>query len=77
MQTHIQKWGNSLGVRIPAQVVKKLHLHSGSLVILEIEDGKLVLQVPQYDLDTMVAAITPKNQHHLMMDDQQTGSEEW
>jgi antitoxin MazE len=77
MQTHIQKWGNSMGVRIPMQLAKELHLHPGSRVTLEIENGKLVLQVPQYDLDSMLEAITPTNRHHLMLDDDQTGSEEW
>ncbi len=77
MQTNIQKWGNSLGLRIPMQLAKKLHLRPGSAVTLIIENGKLVVQSPQYDLETMLDAITPKNRHHLILDDEQTGIEEW
>ncbi|MBS0634903.1 MAG: AbrB/MazE/SpoVT family DNA-binding domain-containing protein [Verrucomicrobia bacterium] len=77
MFSHIQKWGNSLGVRIPAQLAKKLNLHAGSSVILEIEKGRLVVQTPKYDLDMMLSAITPQNRHHLALEDTQTGKEEW
>lgn len=77
MQTNIQKWGNSLGIRIPMQVAKKLHLRPGSIVTLEIENGKLVVQPPKYDLESMLDAITPKNKHHIVLDDGQNGIEEW
>lgn len=77
METHIQKWGNSLGIRIPMQLAKELHLSPGSLVTLEIENGRLVIQAPRYDLDSMLEAITPKNQHHLALYDNPSGREEW
>lgn len=77
MQSHVKKWGNSLSVRIPMQLAKKLNLHAGSSVTLEIENGRLVIEAPRYDLETMLGKITAKNQHHQMLDDQQRGSEEW
>ena len=77
MQSHIQKWGNSLGVRIPAGIAKQLHLHSGSPVALKIENNQIIIQVAKYDLDTMVNAINSKNKHHLQFDNKQIGNEEW
>lgn len=77
MQSHIQKWGNSLGVRIPVHIAKKLHLHPGSSVTLEIEDGRLIVQTPKYSLDTMLEDITPSNLHHELFGDAQKGKEEW
>ncbi|MBS0634608.1 MAG: AbrB/MazE/SpoVT family DNA-binding domain-containing protein [Verrucomicrobia bacterium] len=77
MQSHVQRWGNSLGVRIPIQFAKELNLHAGSAVTLEIEDGRLVLQPPKYDLGVMLDAINSKNQHHLLLDDKKSGNEEW
>lgn len=77
MQTRIQKWGNSLGVRIPLQLAKQLHLEPGSAVTLQIEEGRLVVQTPKYELEKMVEAITLKNQHHPLLDDTQAGKEEW
>lgn len=77
MQTRVQKWGNSFGIRISMQIAKQLHLHPGSPVALEIENGKLVVRNPEYDLNTMMDAITPENSHHLVLDDTQKGNEEW
>jgi antitoxin MazE len=78
MQAHIQKWGNSLGLRIPMQVAKQLKLHPGSSVTIEIENGRIIIQSPKYDLDMMLKDITPKNQHHQILDDEQLhGNEEW
>lgn len=77
MQARIQKWGNSLGLRIPVGLAKQLQLHSGSPVTIEIEDGRIVIQSPKYDLDTMLKGINTKNMHHQMLDDEQRGNEEW
>ena len=77
MQAYIQKWGNSLGLRIPSQWAKKLNLHQGSAVTLEIDQGKLIIQPPKYCLDTMLSEITPKNQHHPIFNDEKKGNEEW
>lgn len=77
MRSHIQKWGNSLGVRIPMQLAKQLQLHVGSAVALEVKNGHIVIRIPRYDLETMVNAITPTNQHHQLLDDKQVGSEVW
>lgn len=77
MQTNVQKWGNSLGIRIPSRIAQQLHLHAGSPINLEIDNGRLILEPPQYDLNTMLDAITPKNQHHLLLEDPSKGAEEW
>lgn len=76
MESHIQQWGNSLGLRIPIQMARKLNLHPGSPVNIEVDDGRIVIKV-QYTLDTMLENITPQNQHHLLLDDQKKGREEW
>lgn len=77
MRAHIQKWGNSLGLRIPMQFAKLLQLYPGSSVIIEIENGRIIIQSPKYDLDKMLNDITPKNRHHQILDDEQHGNEEW
>lgn len=77
MQTKIQKWGNSLGVRLPSQLSKQLHLYPGSTVELKIEDDRIVIEAPKYDLDSLLKGISSKNRHHLEFDDKQFGSEEW
>lgn len=77
MDTYVQKWGNSLAVRIPIHLAQQLHIHSGSPVTLEIEEGRIIIKPPQYNLNAMLKAITPKNCHHPLLDDQPIGSEEW
>lgn len=77
MEAHIQKWGNSLGLRIPMKIAKQLQLHPGSSVTIEIEDGRIIIQSPKYDLGKMLKDITPKNKHHQILDDAQQGNEEW
>lgn len=77
MLSHIQKWGNSLGLRIPMQLAKQLKLHQGSPVNLEIEDGRIIIQAPKYNLDSMLKDITLENQHHQIFEDKQCGNEEW
>lgn len=77
MQGQIQKWGNSLGVRIPMRMAKQLQLHPGSVVLIEVENNCIVIQPPKYNLDTMLKGITAKNRHHQIFDDRQEGNEEW
>lgn len=76
-QAHIQKWGNSLGVRIPMEIAKKLNLHPGSPINLKIENDQIIIQSPQYNLDAMLKEITSSNRHHPLLEDSQKGNEEW
>ena len=66
MQTKVQKWGNSLGVRIPRGLAEKVGLGAGTEVSLTAKDGELVLRpsVPtRLRLQDLLAGITPENIH--------------
>ena len=66
MQTKVQKWGNSLGVRIPRGLAEELGLGAGAEVRLTAKDGELVLSpaVPsRLRLADLLEAITPENIH--------------
>ncbi len=39
----IKKWGNSLGVRLPAVIAREAHLHSDQRVRLSIIDKQIIL----------------------------------
>jgi antitoxin MazE len=41
MQTKIQKWGNSLGLRIPRSFAAEAQVKEGAAVDLSVEDGRL------------------------------------
>ena len=63
MLVQVRKIGNSSGVIIPAKQLKKLSLSNGDEVLLEEQDGKLVLtkhqSKPQYTLDELIAKCDP------------------
>ena len=70
MQTVVQKWGNSLGVRIPSLYVKEFNLRNGTDVEITEEDGKIVIVPAQKELTEMLSRITEENIHL-------PGNEEW
>ncbi|MBC1261138.1 AbrB/MazE/SpoVT family DNA-binding domain-containing protein [Synechococcus sp. BSF8S] len=66
MRTKVQKWGNSLGVRIPRGLAEKVGLGAGTEVCLTAKDGELVLRpsVPsRLRLADLLAEVTPENIH--------------
>ncbi len=66
MQTRVQKWGNSLGVRIPRGLAEHVGLGAGSEVNLSARDGALVVKpaIPaEFDLEQLLAGVTDDNLH--------------
>lgn len=61
----VKKWGNSAAVRIPAPVLEAARIHLEQAVDVRAEDGRIVIApaTTGYDLDSLVAAITPENRH--------------
>ncbi|MEK7148768.1 MAG: AbrB/MazE/SpoVT family DNA-binding domain-containing protein [Patescibacteria group bacterium] len=43
MTTKIQKWGNSLGLRIPKEILRELGWREGTEVSFSIQGGNLVI----------------------------------
>ena len=66
MRTQIQKWGNSLALRIPKSFATESHIEAGSVVDLSITEGKLIVipvSEPTYKLDELLAGVTKENLH--------------
>lgn len=40
----VQKWGNSLAVRIPATIARSAHFHLGTSVELAVQEGGIVVR---------------------------------
>jgi len=67
MKTRIQKWGNSLALRIPKSCAAETHLGQGTLVEVSLLDGKLLitpLRQPAVELEKLWQGVTPNNLHH-------------
>ena len=78
MAVKIQKWGNSLGVRIPKAVALATKLGENSEVEVSHQDGAIIiLPVSQeYRLGDLVAGISKENVHHEILDEP-VGREVW
>jgi len=66
MQTRVQTWGNSLGVRIPRDLAEEVGLGAGSEVSLSAKDGELVVKpsIPaRICLDDLLAEVSEENLH--------------
>ncbi|GAB6091076.1 AbrB/MazE/SpoVT family DNA-binding domain-containing protein [Spirochaeta dissipatitropha] len=77
MQTVVQKWGNSLGIRIPAVYTKDFDLRNGSAVDISAEDGKIVIVPKKNTLDELLEGVTGENMHEAVETGSSMGNEEW
>ncbi|MCL6633958.1 MAG: AbrB/MazE/SpoVT family DNA-binding domain-containing protein [Alicyclobacillus herbarius] len=65
MTTTVQRWGNSLAIRIPRVVAERLAVQQGSEIELSVEDNAIILTPKQKKptLEELLAKITPENRH--------------
>lgn len=73
----VQKWGNSLGIRIPKAIAVKVGLVEGSEIDLDIEEGNLVVKPKSKSLDELLSQITPDNLHAEIPTGKPEGRESW
>jgi antitoxin MazE len=62
MEAKIQKWGNSLGIRIPNNIIKDLSLKNGSTVDINEEADHIII-TPKKNLEDLLNCITKENLH--------------
>ena len=80
MKTRIQKWGNSLALRIPKSFAAETHLEQGTLVEMSLHDGKLLvtpLTQSALTLEELLKHVTPQNLHHEIDTGPAVGGEVW
>lgn len=66
MRVIVKKWGNSASVRIPAGIMEAAHLSLDAPVDIREEEGRIVIEPirsSEYDLEHLLAGITPDNLH--------------
>jgi antitoxin MazE len=80
MLTKVQKWGNSLGLRIPKSFASEAQVEAGSTVDLSVKDGGLVVRPvsrPQYALSELLRKVTSRNLHEEVVTGKPVGREAW
>ncbi len=80
MKTQIQKWGNSLAVRIPRSFAHESRISQGSTVEVLVEEGRIVVEPVserEYTLKELLAKVTRKNLHDEIETGKMAGKEAW
>lgn len=80
MLTKVQRWGNSLALRIPKAFAVDAQLENDSLVEISIVKGKIIVTpvvAPSWTLDELLAGITKKNLHGEVDTGFAIGNEVW
>ncbi len=81
MKSVLQKWGNSLALRIPRAVAAEIAVGAGHAVDVQVSKGRIVvapMTKKRYDLADLVSGITARNRHaQVDSAGQQRGRESW
>ena len=66
MKNRVQKWGNSLAVRIPKSFAAELGWDADAPVEMSLDDGTLVVKTDKrrrWDLESLLGGVTSENVH--------------
>ena len=79
MRTKVQKWGNSLAVRIPKPFAEGAGLKVASEVEVFLEKGALRISAvrPRWQLRALVSRVTKRNRHAEVEFGEPVGRESW
>jgi antitoxin MazE len=80
MLTKVQKWGNSLALRIPKAFAIDAQLENDSFVEIKIVEGKIIVtpvSPPVWTLEELLAGIDDSNLHHEIDTGGAVGNETW
>lgn len=80
MESRVQKWGNSLALRIPKPLAAEIGLEDNSAVELSLRNGKLVIapvSQPALSLEQLLSQVTKQNLHREVDTGSALGGEMW
>ena len=79
MRSNVQRWGNSLALRIPSALATEADLQEGVAVEIAARGGKLVVEraARRFVLADLLAGINDDNMHGEAWGDVPRGKETW
>jgi len=80
METKIQKWGNSLAIRIPKSFALDINLKQDELVDLSVDESKIIITPiggKKYSLEELLKGVTKHNLHGEIDTGSPIGKEIW
>ena len=80
MHIRVQKWGNSLAVRIPKPLAEDAKVPEGTVLNLAVSEGKVIatpVKKNKQSLKQMLAKVTRENLHVEVESGAPVGREVW
>ncbi|MHB8776390.1 MAG: AbrB/MazE/SpoVT family DNA-binding domain-containing protein [Anaerolineales bacterium] len=80
MLTKVQKWGNSLALRIPKAFALDAQLENESFVEITISEGQIIVTpvvAPSWTLEELLAGVNKNNLHREIDTGFAMGNEVW
>ena len=80
MEAKLQKWGNSIGIRIPSSDLKTLDLKTNDIVDIKCENNMIIISKPKrkkISLEERFKKYNGENQAKYFTWDSDVGKEIW
>jgi antitoxin MazE len=80
MKARIQKWGNSLALRIPKSFAAHSNIERGSVVDLSLDNGRMIVEPEkeqEYSLEELLTRVTRANRPSEVDFGPPVGKEVW
>lgn len=78
MTVRVQKWGNSLGVRIPKAIAQQIEIREGAELEVSCSEDRVILRRPKTpSLRQLLARLKPENRPPLVDWGKPVGREVW
>lgn len=80
MKAKIQKWGNSLGIRIPRSLAQETSVESDSVVDISSRNGKIIIspyKQKSVSLRQLLSRVNEENLHDEIATGDPAGKEIW
>jgi antitoxin MazE len=80
MHAKVQKWGNSLALRIPKAFAVDTKLENDSMVEISVVEGQIIVKPlvkPEWTLEELLAGINQENIHNEIDTGNAKGNEVW
>ncbi len=80
MHVRVQKWGNSLALRIPKPLAKDAEVMEGTVLNLAVSEGKVIatrVEHKKISLSELLAKVNKKNLHREVDFGRRAGREIW
>ncbi|MEK6553445.1 MAG: AbrB/MazE/SpoVT family DNA-binding domain-containing protein [Bacteroidota bacterium] len=80
MRIKIQKWGNSLALRIPKAFASQSRIRQDEYVNLTLDNNKIIVEPVEekkYSLEKLISGINKSNLHREIDFGKKVGAERW